>query len=91
VTAAPRIVLELPGILRDVVGVATMRLRAATLDAALKEAFARRPVLRHHLCGDDGGLRPHVLCLVNGERAASLRIALRKGDRIEIHQAISGG
>ena len=60
----------------------------------LEAAFAEVPVLRHHLTLPTGELRPHILCLVNGEslpRAEAPGRALADGDEVEIHQAISGG
>ena len=88
------VTLVLPGMLRDVVGATTLRLRAATLAEALEEAYRREPTLRHHLCGADGSFRPHVLCFHNDENTrdlGTLDVPLRDGDRISIVQAISGG
>ena len=88
------VTLVLPGMLRDVVGATTLRLRAETLASALEEAYRRVPVLRHHLCDEDGAFREHVLCFHNDENTrdlASLDVPLRDGDRISIVQAVSGG
>ena len=43
---------------------------------------------------ESGALRPHVLCILNGEslqRDEVARTRLTEGDEIWIHQAISGG
>jgi len=93
-TAAPAVALLLPKVLEPIAGRTAFRLRAGTVGEALEAAFAEVPVLRHHLTSDGGALRPHILCLVNGEslpRDEAPRRALRDGDEILIHQAISGG
>ena len=90
----PSVVLELPAVLRPVVGRDRLEVSAPDVAAALERAFEQVPVLRHHLMLDADELRPHVLCLVNGDRLPRNGLAaatLHEGDRIQIHQAISGG
>jgi sulfur carrier protein ThiS len=86
--------LELPSVLHAVAGWRRLELTAPTIGAALEAAFRKTPVLRHHLTLDSGALRPHVLCVLNGDvlpRDAVLSTELGDGDAILIHQAISGG
>lgn len=86
--------LVLPGLLRESVGAASLRIRGRTIREALEDAYVKMPALRHHLCDESGGLRAHVLCFLNGtstRELASLDVALRDGDEIAIVQAVSGG
>ena len=65
-----------------------------TVPEALESAFEALPQLRYHLMLETGGLRPHVLCLVNGRAVPREDVGtttLSDGDELEIHQAISGG
>jgi len=91
---APSVTLELPSILRQVAGWRRVELEGRTIGEALEAAFARTPVLRHHLVLESGELRPHILCVLNDEtvpRDGLLSTRLSEGDEILIHQAISGG
>ena len=86
--------LELPSILRVVAGWKRLELRGSTIGEVLEAAFTRTPVLRHHMMQESGELRPHVLCVLNDTpvpRGQVRGTALREGDEILIHQAISGG
>lgn len=89
----PRVTLDLPRILRDSAGgEARLELDAGRLDAACAEIRRRWPVLAAHVFTETGGLRPHVLLLVNDRLAlGGLEVPLASGDRLEIVQAVSGG
>jgi len=92
--AAPLVEVRLPAVLKVMVGRDRLRVRARTLPEALEAAYAALPQLRYHLTLDSGDLRPHVLCIVNGESVPQDEVAatrLAEGDEIWIHQAISGG
>lgn len=83
-----------PSMLHAVVGSKKLRVEAATLAEAIEAAFVAAPVLRHHLCEDDGRFRPHVLCFHNENNTRemkSLAVALKEGDEIAFVPAISGG
>jgi sulfur carrier protein ThiS len=89
--AAPLIELRLPSVLE---GTDRVKVRARTLPEVLEAAFAQLPQLRRHLTLDDGGLRPHVLLLLNGESVLREEVATTRvsaGDEVRVHQAISGG
>jgi len=91
---APLVELRLPSVLKVMVGQDRLQVRGRTLPEALDAAYAALPQLRHHLTLESGTLRPHVLCILNGEslqRDEVARTALTEGDEIWIHQAISGG
>ena len=88
------VVLRLPSILSSAVGTDRVEVEGTTVGAALDAACAALPNLRRHILKDDGGLRDHVLCLVNGEALPRRELRdhpLAGGDEIRIHQAISGG
>jgi len=91
---SPLVRLRLPSVLKVAVGRQHLRVRGRTLSEALEAAYEELPRLRQHLALESGGLRPHVLCILNGENVPRGEIAerkLRDGDDIWIQQAISGG
>ena len=92
--AAPMVELRLPAVLKVAVGTDRIEVRGRNLPEALDAAYAELPQLRYHLTLDSGELRPHVLCIVNGESVPRDDVAeteLKEGDEVWIHQAISGG
>ena len=92
--ALPSVTVVLPKMVAEAVGEGRIRVRAATLRAALEEAYRLHPALRHHLCEDSGAFRTHVLCFhnaVNTRDVVTLDRTLREGDEIRFLQAISGG
>ena len=93
-SAAPRIDFRLPKVLEVMCGTDRATVRGRTLPEVLEAAFAEIPALRNHLTLEDGGLRPHVLLLLNGEtvlRSEIETVELSAGDEVRVHQAISGG
>jgi molybdopterin converting factor small subunit len=88
-----RVSLELPGLLRDAVGVDRLELVAATPAAALAAAAAAVPALRTHLFDSRGAPRRHVLCIRDERpvRGEALHALLADGDRLRVQQAVSGG
>lgn len=93
-TTAAAVVLVLPGVLEMVVGKKRLAVHGNTVSEALRSAFEQYPLLERHLLTESKELRPHVLCVVNGEvlsRKEYAGFGLAEGDEILIHQAISGG
>ncbi len=91
---APRVELRLPAVLKVAVGRDRIEVRGRNLPEAFEAAYEALPQLRHHLTLASGELRPHILCIVNGEsvhRHEIPKIKLADGDEILVHQAISGG
>jgi len=91
---SPRVELRLPAVLKVMVGRDRVRVRGRNIPEALEAAYAALPQLRYHLALESGELRPHVLCILNGEsvqRDEVARTELADGDELWIHQAISGG
>ncbi len=67
---------------------------AATVGDALAAVFASRPMLRGYVLDDQGGLRRHVACYVNGQPVrdrARLSDKVAARDRIFVIQALTGG
>jgi molybdopterin converting factor small subunit len=90
----PHVTIELPSLLRGVLGKATLPVEGETLQDALEDAYRQSPGLRVHLCEESGKFRPHVLCFLNDVNARWLDESdrrLREGDQITILQAVSGG
>lgn len=89
-----RVTVELPSLLRNVLGRGTLSVEGDTLQQALEDAYAQLPGLRVHLCDESGAFRRHVLCFVNETNTRWLNGTdpqLRDGDCITILQAVSGG
>ncbi|MDE2227785.1 MAG: MoaD/ThiS family protein [Alphaproteobacteria bacterium] len=66
----------------------------ATVGEALAAVFASRPMLRGYVLDDQGGLRRHVACYVNGQPVrdrARLSDPVAAADRIYVFQALTGG
>ena len=67
---------------------------AATLRAALEDAFAGNPRLRGYVLDDQGHLRANVVVFVDGVRRddrIALADPLRPDSRVYVLQALSGG
>lgn len=87
--------VSVPSLLMDCTGNRTcFRIEADTLEEAMQRLFAQYPLLHHHLYDEAGKLRRHVLIFYNDENIEwleHLHIRLRKGDRLLVLQAVSGG
>lgn len=71
-----------------------MRVAGTTLREALDALRAEHPGLRVHLFDERGRTRRHVLIYLNEENVAwleTLDVPLRRGDRLHVLQAVSGG
>jgi molybdopterin synthase sulfur carrier subunit len=67
---------------------------AATLRAALDDAFAQNPRLRAYVLDDQGHLRANVVVFVDGRRSTDrigLADALQPDSTVHVLQALSGG
>jgi molybdopterin synthase sulfur carrier subunit len=82
--------LILPRVLQESVGTTRLQVEGRTLRDALEDAYRQLPALEHHLSDQQGRLRAHVLCFLEGERKV-MSTAIQDGDEITIFQAISGG
>jgi len=70
--------------------VPTLETEAATLRAALDEAFAANPRLGAYVLDEQGRLRANVVVFIDGKRS-ELDVALRHDSKIYVLQALSGG
>lgn len=80
--------------LRRFIAAPEVRSRAATLRAALEDAFAGNPLLRGYVLDDQGALRANVVVFVDGERChdrVRLDQPLQPGSTVYVLQALSGG
>jgi len=70
-------------------------LEAETLGEALRRLVETYPLLRVHLYDEQGDVRQHVLLYYNDDNIAWLddpeRIVLKRGDKLRVLQAVSGG
>ena len=67
---------------------------AATLRAALEDAFSHNPALRGYVLDDQGHLRPNVVVFIDGRRCTDrvrLADALEPHSTVYVLQALSGG
>ena len=67
---------------------------AATLRAALDDAFAHNPALRGYVLDDQGHLRPNVVVFIDGLRStdrSGLSDPLQPASTVYVLQALSGG
>ena len=86
--------IQLPRMLADAVGERDLRVRAETLDAALDTFRRCHPRAATHVFDDAGRQRRHVLLFLNDRDTRWLDVPnpiLRRGDRLSVVQAISGG
>lgn len=95
-TAPVRVIL--PGLLRDLVGVAELEVdgdaEGLTVGRLLDRAFAEHRVLDGKVRDERGQIRRHVKVFVNGEdatRGLGLATVVPGGARVHIINAVSGG
>lgn len=80
--------------LRRFLAVPEVNSQAATLRAALEDAFALSPGLRGYVLDDQGHLRANVAVFIDGRRckdAVALADPLSPDSRVYVLQALSGG
>ena len=80
--------------LRRFLAVPEVDTAAATLRAALEDAFHANPQLRGYVLDDQGHLRRHVTVFIDGLRLrdrVKLDDALQPGSQVHVLQALSGG
>jgi molybdopterin synthase sulfur carrier subunit len=70
------------------------QVQAATLAAALEQAFAAAPGLRGYVLDEQGAVRKHVAVFVNAQLIGSrtrLDVPLQPDDKVNVIQALTGG
>ena len=76
------------------VACAPQQVAAATLAAALDQAFLTAPGLRGYVLDEQGAVRKHVAVFVNARLIASrtnLDVPLAADDKVNVIQALTGG
>ena len=66
----------------------------ATVGEALGAVFAARPALKSYVLDDQGGLRRHVACYINGKPVRDrvrLSDPVATSDKIYVFQSLTGG
>jgi sulfur-carrier protein len=63
----------------------------ATLAEVLEDLERQYPGLRFRVIDEQGRMRAHMRFFVNGEQVFDIGHALRRGDAVQIIQALSGG
>jgi sulfur-carrier protein len=81
----------IPGPLRSYTRKREVEAAGATLAALLADLDRQYPGLRFRMVDEQGRLRPHVRCFVNGEQVVDLSCPVAPGDALQIVQALSGG
>jgi molybdopterin converting factor small subunit len=89
------VTVRLPSLLAHCTrGLQEVEIQAATLHECFQRLLTNYPLLKIHLFDEEGERREHVLFFYNSEKTDwldSTDIPLRKGDRVTILQAVSGG
>lgn len=85
--------ITLPRILQPATEHLTLAVDGTTVGEAIGHLLEAEPNLRVHLFDEDGELRPHVLCFVDGTstRLRSKEVAIGRDTSIDFVQAVSGG
>ncbi|MBI3698252.1 MAG: MoaD/ThiS family protein [Acidobacteria bacterium] len=62
-----------------------------TLAELLADLDGRYPGFRFRIINEQDAIRDHIKIFVNQEQVATIRVALRSGDEVQIICALSGG
>jgi molybdopterin synthase sulfur carrier subunit len=76
--------------LRNLAGTKEVSIPESTIRAALNELVRQNPPLGDVIL-DNGGLRPHVLIVLNGHNVVDLNIHVNEQDIVAIFPPIAGG
>lgn len=84
--------VHIPSPLRSYTGGASeVSADGATVDEVLLDLDRRFPGLRYRMVDEQRRIRRHMRVFVNGAQTFELHDAVAPSDRVEIHQALSGG
>jgi len=83
--------VHIPTPLRSYTAAMEVEAEGATLGALLVDLDRRHPGIRFRMIDEQDRIRPHVRFFVNGEQVFDLARPLRRGDEVQIVQALSGG
>ncbi len=81
----------IPGPLLSYTAVREVDATGRTLTDLLADLDNRYPGLRFRLIDEQGNLRPHMRCFINGQQVLDMTRTLRPDEAIQFVQALSGG
>jgi sulfur-carrier protein len=84
-------IVHVPDALRSYTGERRVPAQGATLGDALLDLDRRYPGLRFRVVDEQGGIRRHIRCFVNGSQAFDLSQPLAASDEVIFVLALSGG
>jgi len=89
-----RVTITLPRLLEPAVGpTRRVELEAESVGGAIDLLMERHPTLRVHLFDEQGSLRQHVLCFLDGSqtRLVDRSVPITEPVQVTFLQAVSGG
>lgn len=72
-------------------GASEVTAAGSTIDEVLLDLDRQYPGLRYRMVDEQRRIRRHMRVFVNGTQSFELDAAVSPDDRVEIHQALSGG
>jgi len=81
----------IPGPLLSYTRVREVEATGGTLAELLADLDRRYPGLRFRLIDEQGNMRPHMRCFINGEQVLDLTRTLQSNAAVQFVQALSGG
>ena len=81
----------IPGPLLSYTAVGEVEATGATLTELFADLDRRYPGLRFRLIDEQGNMRPHMRCFVNGEQVLDMVRTIQPHELVQIVQALSGG
>lgn len=84
-------IVHVPDALRSYTGARRVEAEGPTLGDALGDLDRRYPGLRFRIVDEQGGIRRHIRCFVNGRQEFELSRPLGATDEVIFVLALSGG
>jgi molybdopterin synthase sulfur carrier subunit len=81
----------IPGPLLSYTEVREVEATGETLAELFADLDRRYPGLRFRLVDEQGNIRPHMRCFINGEQVVDMTRALQPNEAVQLVQALSGG
>jgi len=81
----------IPGPLLSYTAVREVDATGGTLGELLADLDRRYPGLRFRVVDEQGHLRPHMRCFINGEQVFDMTRTLQSNAAVQFVQALSGG
>ena len=81
----------IPGPLLSYTAVREVEATGGTLAELLADLDRRYPGLRFRLIDEQGNMRPHMRCFIDGEQVLDMTRTLQPDEAVQFVQALSGG